>query len=656
MPVCGSGCKLLIPLVAALCLLAGDPTVVLERAPRLNSEIERDRALKVGFEAALAGSPDVARRYLPAVIDRPWIGEVNFRAACALAQVVQAKPARNEVALSERLVLAAGLRNPALALRESGEYLPLTSGRRLFEQFVLAAPEVAMGMASGTTQSARELRELLSGAGSPQLAVLARLAGEPSLDLARRSRMAILAGRIAGGEVSFDSASRIADDTPRFFATVLDTRTAAGGADAIPLNRALEHESLLICRAAQDNMAGLVAKELARFRARDLYVVLALGRAEATPPVFSAIFDRLLVPKLKAAASKGDSLPRFLDRTKNWGLRDFAAGALAARRFDVLLSIIGREIVDRLARRIDEASDPLREAMRLAEVVDAVTRPELRRQMVSIVSEEFARCRAAGKVSGATIYGLLAARLSVDGIAGPYLPFFKSSETLDTALLFDRENNCIQRYFFYDDDDGVESFDSFRASYRDDPAWKIEDRGEFVRVTGQVPGGRRIEIFANVPADIQQPGNRAKEGEAQRRQQTITAVLNERRLVPSVIVHRGHSYWVERTLTYVAPTARLVILGSCGGTTELRSVIEASHDAQVIATRGIGATDINDGILKSLNDRILRGERAIDWSSYWAELRAGWGGSTEFGDYVAPNQDAGAVFLRAYYRYLDASN
>ena len=638
-----------------------DPARVLERLPLLKNEIEKDRVLRLGFEAALTRDLGVARRYLPLVIDRPWLGEMNFRDTCALARTVEEKPAAGEpqtqrAALADRLVLAVGLHNPELALREPGQYLPLTGGRRLFERFVLAAPDQAMGLASGPSRSARAVRELMSGAGSPELALLARLAEEPSIDLPRRSRVAILAGRIARGELSFESALRIAESTRRFFATVLDMRSTFASADVAPLDRALEYESLMLCRAAQEDLDRTLGSDLAHFRARDLYALLALGRAEANPRVFAAVFDRLLLPKWKAEMPKGASLVGLLDRTKNWELRDFAAGALAAGRFDELLSVAGREVVSRLARGVDQSRDPLKEAMRLAEIIDATASTALLRQMASIISGDFVRCREAGDLRGTTLYGLLAVKLSVDAIAAPYLPFFRSSETLDTEILFGKENDCIQRHFFYDDEDGVESFESFRKSYEQDPAWEIEDRGEYVHLTGHGLEGRRIEIFANVPIDGRLPKNRALEGEAQRRQQVITVALDERGLVPTVIVHRGHSFWVERTLSYLAKTARLVILGSCGGATQIHAVIEASHDAQVIATRGIGETEINDAILKTVNDRILKGERTIRWNGFWQELKSDRGQSALFRDYVAPNQDSGTVLLRAYHRFVDALN
>jgi len=85
-------------------------------------------------------------------------------------------------------------------------------------------------------------------------------------------------------------------------------------------------------------------------------------------------------------------------------------------------------------------------------------------------------------------------------------------------------------------------------------------------------------------------------------------------------------------------------------------VIEASHDAQVIATRGIGETEINDAILKAVNDRILGGEPTLRWDGFWRELESHWGSSALFREYESPDRDSGTILLRAYYRFLDAWN
>ena len=248
----------------------------------------------------------------------------------------------------------------------------------------------------------------------------------------KRQRLAILAGRISRAEISFEGALKIAGDTQRFFATVLDMRVAPGG-DGDALDRVLESESLLLCRAARENIQRTLTGDLAHFRARDLYAMLSLGRAEATPETFAAVFDRLLAPRWTSEPGNPQSLLALLDQTQNWGLRDFSAGALAARRFNRVLSIAGHELIARLAAGIDRADDPLREGMRLAQIVEATDSAALMAEMRSIVSNEWTRCAAIGNSRCLTIYGLLAAKLGVDSIGGPYRPFLASSEILDSA-------------------------------------------------------------------------------------------------------------------------------------------------------------------------------------------------------------------------------
>ena len=333
------------------------------------TEVERDQDLRRHFEAALAQDPESALDSLPLVIDRPWIGEVGFRDACTLAQAAVHQP-ESTAALAARLVLTAGLHNPALALRESALYLSLDTGRRLFERFVLAAPGEAIALATGSSQSALSFRQLISDPGPPEFPLLIRLAEDSSIDLPKRQRLAILAGRITRSELSFEGALKIAGDTQRFFAAVLDMRVAPG-ADGDALDRVLESESLLLCRAARENLQRTLTGDLARFRARDLYAMLSLGRAEATPETFAAVFDRLLAPRWTAEAANAQSLLALLDQTQNWCLRDFAAGALAARRFNRVLSIAGHELIARLAAGIDKADEPPKEGMRLAQIVEA---------------------------------------------------------------------------------------------------------------------------------------------------------------------------------------------------------------------------------------------------------------------------------------------
>jgi len=88
---------------------------------------------------------------------------------------------------------------------------------------------------------------------------------------------------------------------------------------------------------------------------------------------------------------------------------------------------------------------------------------------------------------------------------------------------------------FYNDEDGQQSFHSFVAQYQRTKAWRIEDHGSFIHVVSQLPG-RHIEIYAN------------KFSEDEKGVSDIEAVFRERHITPSVIVHRGHSPYVDNTI------------------------------------------------------------------------------------------------------------
>jgi hypothetical protein len=581
---------------------------------------------------------------------------LSFRETCERATAMESASPRD----AEALLLAAALRDPLLALRETRQFLTLSFGPRVLERLALSAPDEAMSVASGGSPTALALRHALFD-GSEELRLLASLAQNSTLDLPSRGRVAVLAGPIARRQLSMDAAIKLSRATPQYFAQLVDLRKNAGGDEGTALRRALEAESLALCREAQESPARTLNGDLARFRAVDLYLLLAYGRAETAGPVFPAIFDRLLLPKWRAEKPAGASLSALLNASGDWKLRDFVAAALDAHRFEEFLSIAGAAPVSQLVRSIDQSADPLADAIGLAEMIAGTNSAELLHRMALIVPAESARCVSAGDKRGELLYGLIAARLiqanaqapGLTETGGGYLAALASSDELDMAALFGPANRCIERHFFWDDDDGMESFASFRAAYAHDPAWAFEDHGVYVHLTGLGAAGRTIEIFANVPIDAHLPANRARENESMIRQQAITAALAERGLTAPILVHRGHSFHVEKTLTFVDPSARLVILGSCRGAEEIRQVLQLSHQSQVIATRGVGATGINDVLLKSLNDRLLNAGTSLAWSDFWRQEQTKFGRSALFQRYFAPNQDPAAVFLRAYYKWSD---
>jgi hypothetical protein len=555
--------------------------------------------------------------------------QISFREACAGG--------------TEPQVEEAALRNPGLALRQSALLLPLPFGMRVFVRLVAIAPDEAMAIAAGPAKPSVELRELLRS-GSPQMRVLAALAADSSHDMPTRRRVAPLAGAIASGTISWDAAWKLAAGGSRYFAAMADLREAASGDEAAGFDRALEAESVILCRAAQESGGRTLPRDLAGFHATDAYLALAYGASECNASLFREAFDKFLAPKLRR-----NSLTPFLDASNNWMLREFAAAAVDAARFDKLLFAAGSVAVSKLASGIVEVND----AVEVAEMVAASADPELRKMLAQRVTAELEHAQAPVARPVQILYGLLAARLALPGTDPAYSALLESAAALDTAALFDSESRCVERYFFWDDDDGVESFANFRKGYDHDPSWKIEERGGYIDLTGRGALGRTIEVFANIPIDIRLPANRDREGEALRRQASITADLARRSLTPAMLVHRGHAFHVDKTLGFVTPAARLVVLGSCRGVPEIHRVIEASHRAQVIATRGVGAMEINDSILKALNTRLLRAEGQLRWAEFWREQESRSGKSALLGGYLTPDRDEAAAFLRAYYQALD---
>ncbi|MBL8178446.1 MAG: hypothetical protein JNK48_27475 [Bryobacterales bacterium] len=195
--------------------------------------------------------------------------------------------------------------------------------------------------------------------------------------------------------------------------------------------------------------------------------------------------------------------------------------------------------------------------------------------------------------------------------------------TLDPSLAkpTPRDAWMLQRHFFYDDDDGRESFASFRRAYRDGGwAWTEHETGVTVR-----KGPLRIE--ANLPGRD-----------------------HPMRETPGVIVHRGHEFHVPKTLAALPPSAAFVYLGSCRGMGSVADVLQLAAQADVLVTRATGSHTVNDPLLKALNEAALDGP--IVWESFWAAQQQRFRGNPLFAEYVPPHRNAAAYLIKAHRRYL----
>lgn len=167
--------------------------------------------------------------------------------------------------------------------------------------------------------------------------------------------------------------------------------------------------------------------------------------------------------------------------------------------------------------------------------------------------------------------------------------------------------------------------------------WKIETFQLYVKISSK--SGKRVVIYANKP-EAEYYG-----------QDAIREIFLKTGMWPDIVVHRGHSFYVQTSLESVMPGANIVFLGSCGGYQNVSQALQYASEAFIISTRQVGSAQINDELLYTLNEWIRTGKN-LNWSKLWQVVRVKANADPRmkqrFSEYVAPNENLGALYLRKY--------
>ena len=205
------------------------------------------------------------------------------------------------------------------------------------------------------------------------------------------------------------------------------------------------------------------------------------------------------------------------------------------------------------------------------------------------------------------------------------------------SSLVNENGEVIAQVFFYGDKDGQTIFVGFQNMF---PAsnWKI-DRSNPQWITIRSTNGKPVIIYANRPLD-------EEKGEDDRAQQALGEYLAKNNIRPTVTIHRGHSYFANSTIAYMAPSSKIVFMGSCGGYHLIDSILHKSTDAHIIASKQIGRTAINKPFFSLLTEKLRNGS-GIDWIPFWKEFKSR-ANTDGFEDYIPPYKNLGAIFIKAY--------
>jgi hypothetical protein len=206
--------------------------------------------------------------------------------------------------------------------------------------------------------------------------------------------------------------------------------------------------------------------------------------------------------------------------------------------------------------------------------------------------------------------------------------------------LVSQSGAVYQQVFFYGDKDGREAYESFMEEFKKDKNWKI-DNNKYWSLISSV-SGKKVIIYANLPL---------KEPEDDVALNRLSHHLDSLDIHPTIMIHRGHSYHLPRTLEKLTDYVKIVILGSCGGYQNLATVLDHAPDAHIISSKQTGVRAVNEPIIRSLNQYLLAGDD-ISWIAMWRQLTTQFNKNPDilekFSDYVPPHKNLGAIFIKAY--------
>jgi hypothetical protein len=377
---------------------------------------------------------------------------------------------------------------------------------------------------------------------------------------------------------------------------------------------------------------------------QELYYVIVMGENDIYTSSYKHSFNRLL--QLLGPQPRTDKLLMSVNMDF---FKKFIKMAANFNRLDTFLALMPQINATTLMRafvaNLDKTGN-LEDAVDVADSYSSINNISVRQNMLHNVEVNEQKCIEENNIHGKTIYGLLknifqsADNPAVDLTERLGIP---SIYNLDFKSVADDSGRVIQQVFFYGDDDGKAFFPEFINSF---PAkdWKITPKKEWVEIKSIA--GQKVWIYVNKPLDSDQNLDDTA-------QVHLAAYLRKNDLFPSVVVHRGHSYWLPRTISRMEPSAKIVVIGSCGGYKNLSEILDVCPEAHILSTKEIGKGNINRPILNYMNQVFAAGKPLV-WKEMWASLSKTFSADPNrevresWDNYVPPYKNLGAIFIKAY--------
>jgi hypothetical protein len=459
-----------------------------------------------------------------------------------------------------------------------------------------------------------------------------------------QSRPFLLFDEMVAGCLTLPDAIAISQDNNALFTELMGIATQKNYIGRYNVENEMNYYALKYIRGINDKAGMPEAERYASVEGLDcdeLYYLMVYGREEVFDNTFQGLFSRFETKCMTSeywSAKKFVTLPHY---------RSFIAMCAAYNKLDKFLSLFSdrdqKLLLATFASDLDKDRDALSDAATVAETVANTSNQAALQVLENAVRASYLRLDSAHDYNGMALYGILSALLRDKAVTDKR--WFSTMArkfrvgaltTLSNSVLMDKKV-FVERMYFYNDEDGRESYKNFIASYSSSPDWRIDQYFSYVKVSTVT--GKRIEIYAN-KAELEESGDNE-----------ISKIIKDNNYTVKGVIHRGHSFHTDATLARIPASARFIFVGSCGGFYKINMALRKAPDAHIISTRQVGVMELNDPILFSFNEYVRQG-RDIDWRSFWDEMKSKLGSNALFSDYVPPHKNLESLFVRAYYQIM----
>jgi hypothetical protein len=464
------------------------------------------------------------------------------------------------------------------------------------------------------------------------------------------------------GKKSIDELAAVADDTVKYFRLLVNTQIDYAG-------RMQKGDTPLVAKT----LAGMLRKKAVdifineinglheaptdkiRFRILDsltiqeLYYLPVMGETEIyTSSYLRGVYDGIF--KKAKNIPKGDSLLMSVnfDHFKKW--IKIAAGYNTLNDFLKRMDNASAEsIMKSFVNNLDKTGS-LEDAVDVADSYASISDSAVKKMILSQVQLNLSKAKADSNNRAATIYEVLNnIFLSLDTankIDLAKLYGIRPVYTVPVNSLKDSSGRIIVQQFFYGDDDGKSGYANFMKNFRNGN-WKIVEKPEWSEVIALK--GTPVIIYSNRPLDEQQD----LDAQAQK---NLNVYLQDNNFLPTITIHRGHSYFVKYTIEQLFHTGKVVLLGSCGGFHSLNEVLEICPQAHIIATKQVGTRSVHQPMINVMMETLRQGKE-INWPLLWKQVEKliSTTAKEKFDDYVPPYKNLGALFINAYNMAIERS-